>query len=380
MQRGGNDRRPVVNVARKAFYLFILSMKILHLIETLQVGGAEKLLCHTVAEMTGDEHLVVTVFADDNLSLLPPNAAHASLGVKRKLTLPLYLPKYRRLVRRFAPDLVHAHLYFATVLAKVGTPRHIPVVFTQHCEFSKNMIKSHYAWVDRLCSNKRQTCIAVSNVVLQDYLRVTGFKGKTFVLGIYIPDRYFALPRKKRQANDRNLRVVALGNIKAIKNQRYLLDAFALAKDLPVCCDVYGEGLERENLAREAKEKKIPVYFKGPVADSATVLPQYDVYIMPSFSEGFGLALFEAMAARLPAIVSDIPIFHELLGDHGEYVPLQEPGSVRTVLQKFLSKPQLLAGQGETLHNIAAGKASRENYLQRLRAVYAQAIGQLRKS
>lgn len=350
-------------------------MRILHLIETLQVGGAEKLLCNTVAEMTGDEHLVVTVFADDNLSLLPPNAAHASLGVKRKVTLPFSLPKYRKLVRRFAPDVVHAHLYFATVLAKAGTPRHIPVVFTQHSEFSKNYTKSHYAWVDRLCSRKRQTCIAVSNVVLQDYLRVTGFKGKTFVSGIYIPDRYFALPRKKTPANGSSgLRVVALGNIKAIKNQRYLLDAFALAKDLPVCCDVYGEGLERESLAREAEAKRIPVFFKGPVADSAAVLPQYDVYIMPSFSEGFPLSLFEAMAVRLPAVVSDIPVFHELLGSHGEYVSLQEPASVRHVLQKFLSHPQLLAGQGQALHNIAVEKASREKYLQRLRAVYKQAV------
>lgn len=351
-------------------------MKILHVIDALQLGGAENLLCNTIAELCNDEHLVVTVFGDNNLSLLPKNTKHKTLGAKSKAGLFLKLPAYRKLLQEFAPDLVHAHLYFATLLAKAGTPSRTPLLFTQHFEFSKNISKAYYAWADRLFSNKKQTCIAVSNVVLQDYLKLTRFNGRTTVLGIYIPDRYFELSQKKKTRSDEQVfRVIALGNIKPIKNQRYLLDAFAQMKDLPVRCDVYGEGEEREALEKEARAKGIPVYFKGGIADSATVLPSYDAYIMPSLSEGFPLALFEAMAACLPAIVSDIPVFHELLGECGDYVSLQNPASVRTVLLKYLAKPQLLSQRGEALHKLSAEKASRKIYLQRLRTIYTEAIG-----
>jgi glycosyltransferase involved in cell wall biosynthesis len=350
-------------------------MKILHIIDALQMGGAENLLGHTIAELTEHEHLVVTVFAHNDLSLLPVNATHKSLGVKHKAALFFSLPAYRKLLRHFAPDVVHAHLYFATVLAKAGTPSRIPLLFTQHFEFSKNITKVHYAWVDRWFSNKHQTCIAVSNVVLQDYVKTTGFKGQTTVLGIFIPDRYFSLAGKRDLSGDLpNLKLVALGNIKPIKNQRYLLDAFALAKDLPVSCDVYGEGQERETLEREARTKGLPVFFKGAIADSSTVLPLYDAYIMPSLSEGFPLALFEAMAAGLPAIVSDIPVFHELLGEQGDYISLPDPASVRNILLNYLAQPQLLLQKGEGLRKLAAEKASRKVYLQGLRFIYKQAI------
>ena len=165
--------------------------------------------------------------------------------------------------------------------------------------------------------------------------------------------------------------MVALGNIKPIKNQRYILEAFALLKDLPVLCDVYGEGPHRTEMENEARQKNINVFFKGQITDSSTVLPNYHLYIMPSLTEGFPLALFEAMATGLPATVSDIPVFHELLGENANYLPLGQPDALRGFVEHYLNNPQKLLTDGERAKELAAAKASKNGYLKKIRELYA---------
>jgi glycosyltransferase involved in cell wall biosynthesis len=342
--------------------------RILHIIESLEPGGAENLLCNTVSELTEYEHLIVTVFAEPDSYLLPKNAVHISLNAKDKVDVFLKRDAYKKIIRHYKPAIVHAHLYFATVLAKAFTPRKIPLLFTQHFEFSKNTSKWYYAFVDRFFSTKKQTCLAVSNAVLKDYLKSTKFGGQTKVTGIYIPDRYFSLPRPCYAGGQ--LKMVALGNIKPIKNQRYLLDAFDLLKDLPVVCDVYGDGPHRTEMENEAREKNINVFFKGQITDSSTVLSNYHLYIMPSLTEGFPLALFEAMATGLPPAVSDIPVFHELLGENGNYLPLGNPDALRGFVEGYLNHPQKLITDGERAKELAAAKASKTGYLQKIRDLY----------
>jgi glycosyltransferase involved in cell wall biosynthesis len=211
--------------------------------------------------------------------------------------------------------------------------------------------------------------VAVSNVVLQNYLASTKFKGKTVVIGNYVPDDYFQLNRNGRDS--KQLRLVALGNIKAVKNQQYLLRAFSFLKNMPVSCDVYGEGTDRLQFEEKARAEKLAVYFKGSVADSRAVLANYDLYIMPSLTEGFPLSLFEAAAVGLPPVVSDIPVFHEVLDDCGDYLPLNDPGQLRIVIQKYLANPDLLEQKSREIKKLALKKASRTTYVQKLEMLYS---------
>lgn len=48
-------------------------------------------------------------------------------------------------------------------------------------------------------------------------------------------------------------------------------------------------------------------------------------FVFPSLMEGFGLPALEALSMGCPVIVSDIPVFHELLGDYAQYVPPYAP-------------------------------------------------------
>ncbi|HCJ6320650.1 glycosyltransferase family 4 protein [Citrobacter sp. RHB21-C05] len=57
--------------------------------------------------------------------------------------------------------------------------------------------------------------------------------------------------------------------------------------------------------------------FIGFTGNPLPYLSFFDVYAMPSKSESFGLSLFEAIAAKLPIVCRDLPVFQELLPDVG---------------------------------------------------------------
>ena len=345
--------------------------KILHIIDSLQIGGAEKLLCNTVGELTAFEHLIVTLFPGKDNGLLPANAKYICLDAKKITALPSKRKLYKKIVKEYKPDIIHSHLYFATVFAKWLTPSSIPLVFTQHFEFSKNAEKWYYRFVDRVVSNQAQHCIAVSNVVLQDYLHTTSFKGTTRIINNYVPEKYFN-GIKTQSTEKKKLRLVSVGNIKPIKNQQFILDSFELLKDLGVQCDIYGEGFQRLEMGKQARGNHLPVFFKGEIPDSSEILTSYDLYIMPSLTEGFPLALFEAMASGLPVVVSDIPAFHELLGEECNFISLSDPTSLRTIITKYLSNPSLLKQDGEKMRQIAREKANKEVYLGKIVNLYKE--------
>ncbi|MGZ4041872.1 MAG: glycosyltransferase family 4 protein [Bacteroidia bacterium] len=341
----------------------------MHIIDSIEIAGAEKLLCNTIKELPEYKHVVVTLFPSGSIALLPENAEHYFLGAKKITDLPLKAPAFKRILKKIRPHLVHAHLYFATIFSKWLVPASIPLVFTQHFEFSKNAPKWHYRFIDRILSRKDHCCIAVSESVLKDYLETTLFKGDTYVIGNFIPGNYFAIERN-RPAQAKSIRLVSVGNIKKIKNQQFILDAFSFLKDMPACCDIYGDGPEKEELARDAVNRDLNVNFKGSIDDTSTVLGNYDLFIMPSLTEGFPLALFEAMASGLPVIVSDIPVFHEVLSDEGNYISLNKPDQLRLILEKYYLDVQLLSDHGFKMKQLALEKAGKEIYLQKLRTVY----------
>lgn len=84
-----------------------------------------------------------------------------------------------------------------------------------------------------------------------------------------------------------------------------------------------------------ARELGPYVYEAGAVPDEAVNLlrRRATAVLMPSFVEGFGLPVIEALAVDTPVIASDIPVFRELVGNHAELLdPLDGPSWRRAIL------------------------------------------------
>ena len=75
-----------------------------------------------------------------------------------------------------------------------------------------------------------------------------------------------------------------------------------------------GRGKERENLIKLAKRLGVSdrCYFLGYKNNATNYLQYYDIYAMPSITEGFGLALIEAAFAKKSCVCSNLDVFKEL--------------------------------------------------------------------
>lgn len=62
-----------------------------------------------------------------------------------------------------------------------------------------------------------------------------------------------------------------------------------------------------------------------------------DLLLYPSFYEGFGYAPLEAAKVGLPVVVSDIPVFQEVLGDYPVYVNPSDPADIRRGITEALN-------------------------------------------
>ncbi|NLP48779.1 MAG: glycosyltransferase family 1 protein [Clostridiales bacterium] len=132
--------------------------------------------------------------------------------------------------------------------------------------------------------------------------------------GIKVSD--FAFNLEKRIATRSRLRLeegqVALGHVgrlAEVKNHKFLLGVFAAfrSKQPNSTLLLVGEGPLEEELKDECKFLGLEseVRFLGYREDVADLIQAFDVFVLPSFSEGFPITLVEAQACGLPCVVAD---------------------------------------------------------------------------
>jgi glycosyltransferase involved in cell wall biosynthesis len=68
------------------------------------------------------------------------------------------------------------------------------------------------------------------------------------------------------------------------------------------------------------------------------LLHQSDIFFTPSVYEGFCVAAVEAMGCGLPVVASDIDVFREVIGEHGFFIPHDDPNAIATQLIKISSQ------------------------------------------
>ncbi|MCC7208627.1 MAG: glycosyltransferase, partial [Anaerolineae bacterium] len=98
-------------------------------------------------------------------------------------------------------------------------------------------------------------------------------------------------------------------------------------------------------------------HLAGWRSDAAALMPAFDVFLMPSVWEGFGLVVLEAMAARLPVIASRVSALPEIVvhGQTGILTPPADAPALTTALTRLLSDPALRQAMGD------AGRARLES-------------------
>jgi glycosyltransferase involved in cell wall biosynthesis len=244
----------------------------------------------------------------------------------------------RRILRKFDPDIVHAHMV-PGALAGV-TVRHglrFGLVTSIH--------SSGRAGTELMAVG--DVAICVSNYLAQEMRRrgISAAKLKVVRNGTVGSPRARGLP--EAVALNRPA-IVTVAEISVFKGIGDLISAFSMLNSVSPPPHLYllGDGTQRYRFEAQARRTACAdrVVFCGPVRDPTPYLQSSDIFVLASHREGFGLALAEARTAGCAIVATDVGGIPEVLdeGEAGILVPARSPPDLALALLQLLEDPARL--------------------------------------
>tara|TARA_E500000305_G_scaffold109017_1_gene112926 strand:- start:3825 stop:4886 length:1062 start_codon:yes stop_codon:yes gene_type:complete len=282
----------------------------MHFISAPAAGGAEvyvKDLCKAMAMQGHDVHLVFLSRAAEinrdpsfeeyylsELDLLGVSYSFMPAVSRRKLIRSGF--HLRKIVKGFAPDIIHCHLYYALWFSFFVCG--VPVVYTHH-----NIVLKVPSVAYRIFDRKVSAYVGIS-LACASLLRSVSGKLVQRIDNSIDFDRVLPVALRKKI----NPSVVMIGSLCEQKNYSLFLNALALLKDLQFSVYIAGEGAFRKTLLRQVHDLGLDskVTFLGNISNVKELLASADVFAMSSSWEGLPISLLEATAAGLPSIVTNV--------------------------------------------------------------------------
>lgn len=334
---------------------------------------------------------------------IPPSISLHVLPHGNALTRwPRWLMTVRRIVRLASPDVVQVHSLGTYALLAGGVPTGVPVVSTP---WGSDIILDANRWWRRaivrrtLARSAFCTCDALHMRPRLEALGVPQHRMRLINFGIEA-DRFtpIATARFARAAFDdpqtgdvatRPLRVLSLRNLDSVYDISTLIQAASKLKQakVPVAVDIFGGGALREQLEEEARALGVAdiVRFRGRYSHETlpSILAEADVYVSTSTSDaGIAASTAEAMAAGLPAIISDSGENSAWITDrvNGRLFPVGDPSALAQSLTEAFQSPAkarewALAGQSTILE-----RNDYQTEMRKAQALYAEAARGARDS
>ncbi len=294
-------------------------MRVLHLIESLGLGGAERRLLNDATRLHGQfEQTVVYLFTDETLAGSLRVRGIPTIGLNlRGLADARAFARIRRLIHDLRPDLIHTQLFGADCYGRVvGRCLGIPVISTIQSSWYDDPEPFHFSlkrrWLDRLTVRiYSQQVIAVSEFVkqtIQRHLRLP--LSRIHVIPNAVdPQPYEQVDMQRVAALRQTLEIppdvhvlMTVGKLQPPKGHRYGLEAMARRRGRSPrwYWILVGDGVGRPDIEREVERLGLQdsVRFLGIRQDIPELLALSDLFVFPSTSaEGLPFALLEAMAA-----------------------------------------------------------------------------------
>lgn len=348
---------------------------IFHIIDNLKRGGAETLLLEVVKSLKDHKNYIITLTGENDfkgheiegLQIIP-------LGFNSFFSMPRVIFKLKKLIARYQADLIHAHLPLSSLVARIATPKSIKLFISVHNTLSQSLqkVSPKLFTLEKKLHSGRENLVFVSAAIKEDYQKIAGIKGRSFVLYNFIANKFF----ESRQNVDKHgipekLKFVSIGSFKHQKNFDTLVKAFNLLDPEKFSLDIYGDGPEREKLEQLLKQYQLKhVKLKGSAADIDKVLIAYDAFILASRYEGFGLAPLEAAAVGLPLLLSEIDVFKEVTKGYATYFSAEDEQEIAFKLQTFKANYEAACAQAAAFAPLVKENYSQDNYIRKLLNIY----------
>ncbi len=327
-------------------------MRVLQVIDSLRIGGAEVLLRDMVPRLVQrgiDCEVLVLLRSNSFIEISLQDAGVKVIGTEVQDVYSLrQIPALAKRIRGYS--LVHVHLFPAQLWTALAVVSHAgsTLVTTEHGTPSRRH------WWFRPVDNwmySRYARIACNSPAIAEELAqwCPHVKDKVQVIpnGILLERFTDARPADLADVGAGRLRAVFVGRFEPPKDHVTLLRALALAPGIHLI--LMGDGPLREQTEQFACNLGVRdrVTFAGFRDDVPQVLKACDIYVHSVTAEGFGIAACEAMAAGLPVIASDVPGLAEVVEGAGLVTPVGDHATLARELNALASSTEKRARMSE---------------------------------
>lgn len=314
-------------------------MNIVHLITTIERGGAENQLLILCQEQIKIGNRLTVFYLKGRPELeetLSKIGVWSGKVVGNSLLTQMF--SFKRDLNRIKPDVVHAHLPRSELVAALSKTK-FPLVISRHnAEKFFNSAPSFFSsFLARFTSKHSDSGIAISKSV-RDFLFESNevARGKDFHIVMYGYPFINIHNRFAKTMNPTKYQFLTIGRLVPQKDYPTLLKGLSLlaAQKTQFDLSILGEGEKKSELEKLSYELDLEsrINWIGKVADTSHFYSTSDLFILSSKYEGFGMVLVEAMDRSLPIVCANSPAAREVLGEN--YPGFFEIGNPQDLAQK----------------------------------------------
>lgn len=367
-------------------------MSVLHVVAPADIGGLERVvqMLATSQLAAGREVRVLAILAGVPAEVGPrflQPLADAGVPVHAaRLPARAYLREraaVAEVCRLHRPEIVHTHGYRPDVV-DAGVARSLAraTVTTFHGFTGGGLRNRCYELLQLRAARRCDAVVAVSRP-LAERLRGSGVRADRLHV---VPNAWRgggrealarATARRALSLPDDGFVVGWVGRLSEEKGPDLLLDALALAPDVPLQAVVVGDGRERAALERRARRAglRARVEWKGAVPGAERLFRAFDALVLSSRTEGTPIVLFEAMAAGVPIVATRVGGVPDMLSPReAELVPSGDPAALAAAIRGIHRDPGAAAAKARVARERLCREFQAEPWIERYEAVYRAAL------
>lgn len=357
--------------------------RVVHIISSLKMGGAESLLVDLIGKLPEYEHVVICFHDGPNREKIE------LLGVQAQCVKglffrydPFFWVNLVYVIIRLKPDLIHSGLWVANLVARVmACVLRVPNVSVLHLDVNCDGVIRNL--IDTITFRLSYRVIAVSDQIAASLERKAWIPAKKIQVikngieqGVTVARSYEKFVTKERLGIPEYAFVVgSVGRFISRKNYKLLLDSFAELTEHHkyLYLVLVGFGPLEIELRSYAQSLGIATLVRFIVNEPAySYYPVFNCFVLPSAQEGISVALLEAMCFGLACVTTAVNDKHEVIQHkhNGLLVPSNDRKKLTMTLKGLLGAQDEIKRLGQEAYKTVTSTYEMSHMVNAYRTVF----------
>jgi len=366
-------------------------VNVMHIIEDLENGGAERVLVTLVSGLDPQRFRPVVCCLTKKGRLAKELEARGipvvTMNKRPKLDLAM-LFRLRQMLREQKIAIVHTHVFTANFWGRLAAIlARVPVLITH--EHSTFTVDNRYRrWIESVLMRRTHKMIAVSENLRRRLVRegrLAPDAVMTIHNGLRLHSSRLNEARREQLRQELGLQkfdhvIGTVGRFEPRKNYPLLLEAMTmvLQQHPGAALLMIGAGPEEKKLRQQARDAGMApqVIFTGYRSDISKLLGLISTFCLSSTTEGISMAILEALLAGVPVVATQVGGNPEIIPDRGHGI-LVPSGDAKALAEALA---ETLADREAALQMAARGQArvrelfSEQHMIQRIEKLYGDCL------